>query len=83
VVVDAEDFSGGAADSARVAGQKRPLAFRFEVCVVDGPEGEALARVQAAAIRDVLGWVAENHPAEAQAAEAQEPAGAAPSEPTT
>jgi len=83
VVVDAEDFSGGRADSARVAGQKRPLVFRFEVRVVDGPEGEALARGQAAAIRDVLGWVAEKHPAEAQAAEGQGFAGAAPSESTT
>lgn len=57
--VEAERSAGGHAGSGR-RGRRRPLAFRFEICVVGGPEGEELARAQAAAIRDVVLWVAEH-----------------------
>ncbi|MFI8927671.1 hypothetical protein ACIG3E_08350 [Streptomyces sp. NPDC053474] len=54
----AEDSASGSTRSSRRAG--RPLAFRYEIRVVYGPEGEELARQQAAVVRDVLIWIAEH-----------------------
>ncbi|MGP4091878.1 hypothetical protein [Streptomyces sp. KR55] len=57
--MDGDDNVGGCVVPRRPVGRRRPLNFRFEIRVLDGPEGEALARQQAAVIRDVLVWIAE------------------------
>jgi len=56
--MDGDDV-GGREVPRRPVGRKRPLNLRFEICVLDGPEGDALARQQAAVFRDVLIWSAE------------------------
>ena len=38
----------------------QPLVMEFEARVATGKAGEALAREQAAAIREVLAWIARN-----------------------
>jgi hypothetical protein len=38
----------------------QPLVIEFEARVATGKTGEALAREQAAAIREVLAWIARN-----------------------
>lgn len=42
------------------ANGSQPLVMEFEARVVTGEAGEALAREQAAAIREVLAWIARN-----------------------
>ncbi|MFJ9904293.1 hypothetical protein ACIRVK_15585 [Streptomyces sp. NPDC101152] len=53
------------------SGRRRRLDCRFEIRVLDGPEGKELARPQAAVIRDLLVWAAEQR----RAAEAEPEAG--------
>ncbi|GAA1929055.1 hypothetical protein GCM10009753_73640 [Streptantibioticus ferralitis] len=59
-----EHVASESEDVAADASGRRPLAFRFEICVIeaqkDRAEAEALALQQAAAMRDVLTWVAEH-----------------------
>jgi hypothetical protein len=49
----------------------QPLSVEFEVRVVTGKAGEALALEQAAAIREVLAWIARNR----QSSDDDHPAG--------
>ncbi|MCQ4043257.1 hypothetical protein ACFOSC_20405 [Streptantibioticus rubrisoli] len=60
----AEHVASESKDVAADAAGKQPLAFRFEICVIeaqeDRAEAEALAQQQAAAMRDVLAWIAEH-----------------------
>ncbi len=70
--VDDDRSAGESAGSGRRVGRRRPPAFRFEICVVDGPEGRELTRQQAAVIRDVVLWVAEHRREADRESDAQE-----------
>jgi hypothetical protein len=61
--MDRDDCADGRVVPRRPVGRRRRLDCRFQVRVSDGPEGKELARRQAAVIRDLLIWVAEQRQA--------------------